>query len=68
MSKKIEIRCNHCGHFLFNKIIPEDRKEREYGGIEIKCSHCNTENIIAVKHNEPPPSYGERRQFYKKAS
>lgn len=69
MSKEIEIRCCHCGHYLFTKIIPEDRKEREFGGIKIPCNACNTTNIIAVKHNEPPTqSFGERRGYYKKSA
>ncbi len=69
MSKKIEIRCSHCGHYLFTKIIPEDRKDREYGGVEIPCSHCNTTNIIAVTHNKPPAqAFGERRGYYKKSA
>lgn len=69
MSQKIEIRCCHCGHYLCTKIIPENRKDKEFGGIEIPCKHCNTTNIIAVKHNDAPTQpFGERRSLYKKSA
>lgn len=69
MTNKIEIRCCHCGHYLCTKIIPENRKDKEFGGIEIPCKHCNTTNIIGVKHNEPPaPAFGDRRNYYKKTA
>lgn len=68
MSNEIEIKCLHCGHYLCTKIIPENRKDKEFGGMKIPCQHCNTVNLIGVKHNPPPTqSFGERRNYYKKA-
>lgn len=67
MSQKIDIRCNHCGHLLFKKIIPERKGEREYGGIEIPCPNCKTMNTVGVK---PPTSqgFGERLTYNKKSA
>jgi phage FluMu protein Com len=64
MSQKIDVRCNHCGQLLFKKTIPERKGEKEYGGIEIKCTNCETLNIIGVKREIP---WGERLRLEKKA-
>jgi phage FluMu protein Com len=66
MSQKIEMRCQQCGHFLFNKIIPERKGEKEYGGIQIPCPNCKTVNIFGVKHEQP--SFGEKMNYHKKSA
>lgn len=68
MSSKVEIRCMHCGYFLANRILPA-KDQKEFGGIEIPCTNCNTVNVIGAKEkpvdNRP---YGERFTYKKKSA
>lgn len=66
MSQKIDIRCNHCGHLLFKKIIPERTGAKEYGGVEIKCPNCKEVNQVGIK--PPATGFGDRLEYRKKSA